>query len=76
MYDAPPSIEELYRAAAKNHELESAYYAQRTAERAKRRDSDRELRERVAEAFLADKGQRAIAHPPPTPKTAQKTAHR
>src|SRR5918994_3490732 len=60
MYDAPPSIEELYRAAAKNHELESAYYAQRTAERAKRRDSDRELRERVAEAFLGDKGQRAI----------------
>ncbi len=68
MYDAPPSIEELYRAAAKNHELESAYYAQRTAERAKRRESDRELRDRVAEAFLADKGQRAIAHPPPTPK--------
>jgi hypothetical protein len=68
IYDAPPSVEELYRAAAKNHELESAYYAQRTAERAKRRDSDRDLRERVAEAFLADKGQRAIAHPPPTPK--------
>lgn len=68
MYDAPPSIEELYRAAAKNHELESAYYAQRTAERTKRRDSDRELRESVAEAFLADKAQRAIAHPPPSPK--------
>jgi type IV secretory pathway ATPase VirB11/archaellum biosynthesis ATPase len=40
----------------------------RVTERAKRRDSDRELREHVAEAFLADKGQRAIAHPPPTPK--------
>lgn len=68
MYDAPPSIEELYRAAANNHELESVYYAHRTAERTKRRESDRELRERVAEAFLADKGQRAIAHPPPSPK--------
>ncbi len=68
MYDAPPSIDELYRAAAKNHELESAYYAQRTAERTKRRDSDRELRESVAEMFLADKAQRAIAHPPPSPK--------
>lgn len=68
MYDAPPSLEELYRAAAKNHELESAYYAQRTAERTKRRDSDRELRESVAEAFLADKAQRAVAHPPPSPK--------
>ena len=76
MYEAPPSIEELYRAAAKNHELESAYYAQRTAERAKRRDSDREQRERVAEAFLADKGQRAIAHPPPTPKRCCITTER
>ena len=24
-YDAPPTVEELYRAAAKNHELEAAY---------------------------------------------------
>lgn len=67
-YDAPPTIEELYRAAAKNHELESAYYAERTAERAKRRDTDQERREIVAEAFLADKEQRAVAHPPPSPK--------
>jgi hypothetical protein len=68
IYDAPPTLEDLYRAAAKNHELESAYYAQRTAERSKRRDTDRELRESVAEAFLADKGQRAVPHPPPSPK--------
>ena len=68
LYDAPPTIEELYRAAATNHELESAYYAERTADRVKRRESDRELRERLAEAFLADKGQRAVAHPPPSPK--------
>src|SRR5215211_1387238 len=33
VYDAPPTIDELYRAAAKNHELESAYYAQRVAQR-------------------------------------------
>src|SRR5678815_1746458 len=31
VYDAPPTIEELYRAAARNHELESAYHAQRLA---------------------------------------------
>ena len=68
IYDAPPTLEDLYRAAAKNHELESAYYAQRTAERSKRRDTDRELRGSVAEAFLADKGQRAVPHPPPSPK--------
>ena len=68
LYDAPPTIEELYRAAAKNHELESAYYAERVAQRSKRSDDDRALRESVAEAFLADKEQRAVAHPPPSPK--------
>ena len=69
MYDAPPTVDELYRAAAKNHELETAYYAQRTALRAKRADDDHARRQNVAEAFLADKGQRAASHPPPTPKT-------
>jgi cation transport regulator ChaC len=68
LYDAPPTIEELYRAAAKNHELESAYYAERVAQRSKRSDTDRALRESVAEGFLADTEQRAISHPPPSPK--------
>ena len=36
-----PTVDELYRAAAKNHELESAYYADRVAERSKRSDADR-----------------------------------
>jgi hypothetical protein len=69
MYDAPPTVDELYRAAAKNHELEAAYHAQRTALKAKRTDDDRTRRQSVAEAFLADKGMRAASHPPPTPKT-------
>ena len=73
IYDAPPTVDELYRAAAKNHELESAYYAERVAERSKRSDADRARRESVAEAFFADKGQRAIAHPPPI---AQAVLHR
>jgi hypothetical protein len=68
LYDAPPTIDELYRAAAKNHELETAYYAERLAQRSRRSDDDRARRETVAEAFLADKGQRAVAHPPPSPK--------
>ncbi len=68
LYDAPPTIEELYRAAAKNHELESAYYAERVAQRSKRSDTDRTLRESIAEGFLADKEQRAVSHPPPSPK--------
>jgi hypothetical protein len=68
LYDAPPTIDELYRAAAKNHELESAYYAERVAQRSKRSDDDRTRRESIAEAFLADKDQRAVAHPPPSAK--------
>jgi hypothetical protein len=68
LYDAPPTIDELYRAAAKNHELETAYYAERVAQRSKRSDDDRARRESIAEAFLADTGQRAVAHPPPSPK--------
>lgn len=68
LYDAPPTIDDLYRAAAKNHELEGAYFAERTAARTTRRDTDQQRRERVAETFLADKGQRAVAHPPPSSK--------
>src|SRR5262245_32405208 len=68
VYDAPPTIDELYRAAAQNHEFEAAYYAERAAQRSKRSDDDRARRERAAEAFLADKGQRAVMHPPPSPK--------
>lgn len=69
MYDAPPTVEELYRAAAKNHELEAAYDAQRTAFRARRTEDDRARRQTLAEAFFADKGMRAVAHPPPTPQS-------
>jgi hypothetical protein len=68
VYDAPPTIDELYRAAAKNHELEGTYLANRAAARSKRIEGDRAFRERVAAAFLADTGQRAILHPPPTAK--------
>jgi hypothetical protein len=69
MYDAPPTVEELYHAAARNHELEAAYTAQRNALRAKRTDDDRARRQNLAETFLADKDMRAASHPPPTPKT-------
>ena len=69
MYDAPPTVDELYRAAAKNHELEAAYHAQRTALKAKRTDDDRVRRQSLAETFFADKSLRAASHPPPTPKT-------
>ena len=68
VYDQPPTIDELYRAAAKNHELEATYFANRDTARAKMTEADRAFRDTVADRFLADKGQRAISHPPPTPK--------
>jgi len=67
-YDTPPAIEDLFRDAARNHQLERAYETQRRAEKERRRDAGRERREQVAQAFLADHTQRALVHPAPTPK--------
>jgi hypothetical protein len=67
-YDAPPTLDDLFRAAAHNFELERAYFAERSAARAKRRDAEYDYREQTAAAFLADQTQRAVVHPPPTPK--------
>jgi hypothetical protein len=65
-YDAPPTVDELYQAAARNHELERAYYATRTTETTERHDAQREIRQRAAESFFVDKSARALLHPPPT----------
>jgi hypothetical protein len=67
-YDKPPDIEELFRAAAKNHELERAYETERTATRSRRRETQREQRRACAEAFLSDPAQRALVYPAPSPK--------
>ena len=68
-YDGPPSLEDLFREAARNHQLESTYHTERRTSRSKRRDNGREMRMEVAKAFLGDPKQRALAHPPPTPKS-------
>ena len=67
-YDAPPEVEDLFREAARNHQLERAYQTERHAAKVKRREADRERRALVAQAFLSDPTQRAVVHPPPTPK--------
>src|SRR5574339_653500 len=54
VYDQPPTIDELYRAAAKNHELEATYFANRNTARSKRTEADRAFRDSVADAFFAD----------------------
>ena len=68
IYDAPPSLEDLFRDAARNHELERVYQAERNLARSKRREAERERRAQVAESFLADKSQRALVHPAPSPR--------
>jgi hypothetical protein len=67
-YDAPPALEDLFREAARNHQLESTYYTERRVSRSKRRDASQDVRAELAKAFLGDPKTRALAHPPPTPK--------
>jgi hypothetical protein len=66
VFDRPPTLDDLFLSAAKNHELERAYFAQRRSGGS--RDAQRDLRARLAEAFLQDSAQRAMLHPPPAPK--------
>jgi hypothetical protein len=68
VYDRPPSLDELFLAAAKNYELARTYEAQRaTSPRNQRRVAALERRRQTAEAFLANPAQRALNHPPPAP---------
>ena len=71
VYDHPPTIDELLQAAARNHELERAFYLQKTTTHVTRREAYREWLEETARAFLADPTRRAIAHPAPTARLCQ-----
>jgi hypothetical protein len=64
LFDKPPSIDELFHEAARNHQLERAYVSQRTLAR----ELERDKRLRLARAFLDDPSQRALLHPPPEPR--------
>ena len=66
-YDVPPTIEDLFKDAARNHELERAYRTERTASRSNRRDADRDRRSLISQDFLSDASQRAMVHPAPSP---------
>ena len=66
-YDAPPNVEDLFREAARNHQLERTYYTERRSEKARRRDTERDRRTTLGQAFLSDPAQRAVVHPAPTP---------
>jgi hypothetical protein len=68
VYDCPPTIDDLFLAAAKNHELERAFLAQGSGRRARTKTALREVKLQLAEMFLATPEQRARLHPPPEPK--------
>jgi hypothetical protein len=67
-YDAPPTLEDLCRDAGRNHQLEHAFRAERSAARAAQRDLQRRRRDEIAEAFLKDPAQRPMRRPSPTPQ--------
>jgi len=68
IYDVPPSLDDLLKQAARNHQLERAYHVERAESRRKRQDAVFESREQLAERFLADPSLRAHEHPKPTPR--------
>jgi hypothetical protein len=65
-YDMPPTLDDLLRDAARNHQLERAYHAERAAERLKQREAEFDLRSEVAREFLADPARRPAERPRPT----------
>lgn len=66
-YDAPPTVEDLFRDAARNHELERLFQAQRNTWRSRRREADQDRRSQAAREFLSSPEQRAMVHPAPSP---------
>ncbi len=71
VYDHPPTIDELFQDAARNHELERAYHAQRTTAQAAKRETLDEWRNQVALEFLGDPNRRAVVYPPPSKRRCQ-----
>src|SRR3712207_567342 len=66
VYDHPPTIDELFQDAARNHELERTYHAQRTSAQTARRETLEARRNEVALEFLGDPNRRAVVYPPPS----------
>src|SRR5215213_9779 len=71
VYDHPPTIDELFQDAARNHEFERTYHAQRSASQANQRQTFDEWRNEVALGFLGDPNRRAIVYPAPTRRRCQ-----
>ena len=68
MFDSVPSVDDLLKEAARNHQLENTYNGERAENKRKQQDRWFELHQRIAEEFLADATRRARVHPRPTPR--------
>jgi hypothetical protein len=68
IYDSPPSVEELFKDAARNHQLERAYNIERGQSYDRIRETKFEAHQRLAERFLNTPEMRALGHPKPTPR--------
>lgn len=71
VYDHPPTLEDLLKDAARNHEFERTYHAQRTASQAAQRQTFDDWRNQIALDFLGDQARRAVVHPAPTRRRCQ-----
>jgi hypothetical protein len=67
-YDVPPTVEDLFREAGRNHQFEHAFHAERSAARRVQREGEEQRREEIASSFLADPFQRAMRRPSPSPQ--------
>lgn len=66
IFDTVPTVDDLLKEAARNHQLERAYRVERADHRRKQRESQFDAHQRLAERFLADPSLRALPHPKPT----------
>jgi hypothetical protein len=66
IFDIVPAVEDLLKEAARNHQLERAYRAEKAERQRKRQEVGFEAHQKLAEQFLADPTLRALEHPKPT----------
>jgi hypothetical protein len=76
VYDAPPSVDQLFQHAARNYELERAFLAQIASRRGARAEAADDWRVKLSEQFLADSSQRALVHPSPTVRRCELATER
>jgi hypothetical protein len=70
-FDHVPTVDELLQDAARNHELERAFFGQKTTARVSRREAYAQFIEETAREFLADPTRRAVVHPTPSTRKCQ-----